>query len=133
MKIRWTPLLLLALAAACGKAGEDPERVTLGAEAGEVRSRLPAAIQIELDSGNVAYRERDFEGALRHYQAALRLDPDEPTSWYGVAMAAGALGDQALLAEARGKVEQLAPQMDPGTHSMPGRGAHPPLPGAPPR
>ena len=67
--------------------------------------RLPAAAMAQLDSGNVAYRARDYRTALDHYLRVTEMAPDEATGWFGIYMAREALGDRdaadAALAEAR--------------------------------
>ena len=66
---------------------------------------LPAEAMAQLDSGNVAYRAGDFQGALAHYLRVTEMAPDDATGWFGIYMAQEALGNTAAadsaIAEAR--------------------------------
>lgn len=126
MRNRIFPLLAAALlAAGCQSQGTPAARMTIGAADAEPASGLPAELQAQIDSGNAAYRAKDYEAALRHYREAARRDPDEPTTWFGVAMAAGALGDEALADSARQRVQQLAPHLSPASHTDATAAGHP--------
>jgi tetratricopeptide (TPR) repeat protein len=115
--------LLLALAA-CGRGdAAATRRARPGAAA------IPAPVRAQLDSGNAAYRLRDYPAALRHYREAARLDPDQAPAWYGVQMAAGALGDRAAADSAGARLRALAPATPPAVHH-PGAAPAPPPPGA---
>lgn len=99
------PLLLLP---ACG--GEDGARAGSGArEAGrQPRAHLPLRVSAQLDSGNQAYREKDFEGAREHFRTAIRLDSAVASAWFGVYMAEEALGNQAAAREALQRADSLS-------------------------
>lgn len=66
---------------------------------------LPAEAMAQLDSGNVAYREGEFQRALEHYLRVTEMAPDDATGWFGIYMAQEALGNAAAadsaIAEAR--------------------------------
>jgi Flp pilus assembly protein TadD len=130
MRIR-TLLLISAAAvgAACGSDDAAANRMTLGEadpHAGaEYGTSLPAAIQTHIDEGNTAYRARDYEGALRHYQAAADADPSQPTAWFGVAMAASAMGNEELADQARQRVQQLDPNLGAASHDTTPQQPHP--------
>jgi tetratricopeptide (TPR) repeat protein len=114
-------LSAVAVGAACQTDDAAANRVTLG-EAAEQQQQgggLPAAIQTHIDEGNAAYRAKDYEGALKHYQAAAEQDPNQPTPWFGVAMAASAMGDEELAESARQRVQQLDPNLGAASHSAP--------------
>jgi Flp pilus assembly protein TadD len=72
------------------------------------REDMPPAAVAQLDSGTVAFRMDDFEGALRHYTRVTEIDPDIAAGWFGVYMAEDALGHSdraaAALERARGVV-----------------------------
>jgi tetratricopeptide (TPR) repeat protein len=118
---RCIPLLLAAalVGAACQDQSEAANRVTLGEPQGEYGGGLPAELQAHIDDGNAAYRARDYEAALVHYQAAAEKDPSQPTAWFGVAMAASALGDEERAEQARQRVQQLDPDLGASSHSAP--------------
>lgn len=120
-------LLLLtaaAVATACESEGAAANRMTLG-EPQAQQSTLPAEIQLHIDEGNGAYRARDYEAALEHYQAAADLDPAQPTAWFGVAMAAAAMGDEERAEAARQRVQALDPGLAGADHAEPMRKPHP--------
>ncbi len=132
-----------------GSAGTDsPEAAPASATA---QVELGAGVQ--LDSGNAAYRAKDYARALTHYRAAAQRAPGLTAAWFGIYMAQDKLGNKAAADSAMKKVQELAPGM--GAHpatgaagatsaadGMPpagsaGAGAlppgHPALPGAPKR
>jgi len=124
-------VLLFSLSlAACGGGTPEEARRPLGeaqqgaqagpgavSDGGEARaSLLPPEAQMHLDSGNAAYRAKDYRGALAHYREAARMEPDQPATWFGVGMAANALGDKAVADSATAQVERLSPAMQPGAH-----------------
>jgi tetratricopeptide (TPR) repeat protein len=113
--------LLLALAA-CGRGDAAGGRAAHGGA-----DALPPEVRARVDSGNAAYRARDFQAALRHFREAARLDPGQAVSWYGVQMAAGALGDQAAADSAAARLRALAPSSPPALHH-PGAAPAPPPP-----
>jgi len=121
-------LAILALAAGCGEGGEA-ERIPLGgALPEEVLEPLPPELQAQLDSGNLAYRERDYPRALRHFEAAVRHEPELAAGWYGVGMTQAALGNAAAADSAMAEVHLRAPSVPlqhpattapPNPHPMP--------------
>lgn len=127
------PLVLLAAAAAGCQDSEAP-RQTLGAPAVPQSGGgggLPPEVQVHVDSGNLTYRAGDYEAALRHYREGARVGPDQAVPWFGVAMAAQKVGNQALADSARAKVQELSPQSAGDVHH-PGTGAPDSAAAAPP-
>jgi Flp pilus assembly protein TadD len=61
--------------------------------------------QALIDSGNVAYRAHDFEGAARRYASAAVARPEDPAAFYGLGMALAKLGrdDEARVAYAKAR------------------------------
>jgi Flp pilus assembly protein TadD len=118
-------LTAVLVGAACQSQGEAANRVTIGESPAEAGYGLPTTIQQHIDEGNIAYRAKDFAGALRHYQQAADLDPSQPTPWFGVAMAASALGDEELAESARQRVQQLDPNLGAASHEMKVQKPHP--------
>jgi tetratricopeptide (TPR) repeat protein len=96
--------------AACGDA-EPASRTVFGGGASGAADPLPPEIQLQLDSGNIAYRERDYPEALRHFNAVVLLDPNLAAGWYGVGMTEAALGDGAAAESAMAQVHRLAPDL----------------------
>lgn len=103
-------LLLLALAA-CGRDGGDGAR-----RAHPRAAAIPPEVQAQVDSGNAAYRGRDFRASLRHFREAARLGPGQAVAWYGVQMAADALGDRAAADSAGARLRALVPSAPPAVH-----------------
>lgn len=108
-----------------GCAGQDQERVPLGEnQAGTQQAveDLPEAIQERLNLANTAYRERNYETALRHFTLITEEAPGLAAGWYGVGMTHAAMGNDAAADSAMMQVHRLAPEM-PLQH--PGAGAPP--------
>ena len=101
--------LVLGLGA-CRQPGDDQRTESIGAE--DVRQerteRSPAFIA-HLDSGNAAYRARDYENALRHYQQVTRIDEDEAAGWFGIYMTELARGNAAAADLALKRAQEHAP------------------------
>jgi tetratricopeptide (TPR) repeat protein len=104
-------LAVAALLGATGCGGQSAaERTTLGEEIG-APDELPVPLQLQLDSGNAAYIDRQYDAALRHFDSAVRLDPDLAAGWYGVGMTHGAMGNSAAADSAMARVHLLAPDL----------------------
>jgi tetratricopeptide (TPR) repeat protein len=113
----------VVLATAC-ESEDFGERTTLSSRVGSATEALPPALQLQLDSGNVAFRDREYEEALRHFGAAIRMDPQLAAGWYGLGMTHGAMGDTAAADSAMLQVHVLAPDL-PLEHPV---GSAPPNP-----
>jgi tetratricopeptide (TPR) repeat protein len=84
---------LLLLLAACDRP-EDQRTGSIGdRDVREARAALDPAVVAALDSGNLAYRERDYPRALEHFNAAVRMDGQLAAGWFGIYMAELALGN----------------------------------------
>lgn len=61
--------------------------------------------QALIDSGNVAFKAKDYEGAARRYASAVAVEPDDPAAHYGLGMSLSRLGrdDEARVAYARAR------------------------------
>lgn len=108
-KQRSTPYLItLCIAmAACGTSDDAP-RVPLGA-AGATTSAASGPVREALDKGNAAYRAKDYQGALRAYrEAAAVATPDNAAPYYGIQMAARALGNTALADSAMTRIRAIS-------------------------
>ena len=73
-------------------------------------SEALADVRASLDSGNAAYKAKDYDRARAHYQRVTDIDKDEPAGWFGIYMVELALGN----AEAAGKALDKAQGMVPG-------------------
>lgn len=102
---------LLALSVG-GCNGDTQERIPLGeALSGANAPALPADVQMQLDSGNLAYRMRDYDQALLHFREVVRLEPGLAAGWYGVGMTEAARGNAAGADSAMARVHALAPDV----------------------
>jgi hypothetical protein len=112
-------VLAVGLAAAgCGGGGNSGSTGGTADQSAPVsRAQVPDSVRAQLDSGNAAYRAKDYEAARQHYRAAVGMAPDFTAAWFGVYMAETALGNQAAADSAKthlGSMEQAA-----GAHNMP--------------
>ena len=100
-------LALIALSAcrpdAEGTDTLDPEHVL------QDRESLAPEIAAHVDSGSVAFRNNDFEGALMHYRRATDLDPDFGAAWFGVYMVERARGNTEAAEEALARAQKAMP------------------------
>ena len=131
------------LACACGKANDSKQAAAAGAAAqaalppGHVPIDQPAnagtalspAGQALVDSGNTAFRVKDFKGALAYYKKATESDPTHAAPWFGAYMVGQATSDKALADSALAEVKKRAPQMEAHPGGAPGT---PGATGAPP-
>ena len=103
---------LVAMLAACG--GDSSENApTLGTSTtggpNPARQDLPPDVGLQLDSGNLAFRNHDYEAALRYYKKANELSPHVTATWFGISMAQRALGDTAAADSAMMMAQRLSP------------------------
>lgn len=104
-------LCCCGVVAAAGCQRPDDQRTdTISADqVRQAREQLSPAVVAQLDSGNLAYRARNYEEARRHYQAAAQADPEAGAAWFGVYMAEQALGNLAAADSAMRRAQQLQP------------------------
>lgn len=103
-----TALLVLAAVFACRP--DDQRTDTLDPQQGmQSRENMPPAAVAQLDSGTTAFRADDFEAALRHYTRVTEIAPDMGAGWFGVYMAAQALGDMERAEEALERARSIVP------------------------
>lgn len=101
----FVPALALLLSSAC--SAQHPP----AAAAPDPQARSQALI----DSGNVAFRAKDFEGAARRYASATSVKPGDPAAWYGLGMALSRLGRDD---EARGAYAKARALLNRGGDSL---------------
>lgn len=144
--IRFTLLAAAACAAmACGRSNKAQQRDSMSSALppGHVPINTPggapalsATAQALLDSGNTAFRVKDFDGALAYYHKATLADPAHAAPWFGTYMVGKATNNSVLADSALRMVRERAPEMQPrpGTPSipdMPPGGAAPATPFSP--
>lgn len=110
MITRYALTASLVLAAGVSCRPDDQRTDTLNARQGmQSREDMPPAAVVQLDSGTAAYRVDDFEAALRHYTRVTEIAPDIGAGWFGVYMAADALGEAELAEEALRRARGVVP------------------------
>ncbi|HSJ15248.1 MAG TPA: hypothetical protein VK939_12580 [Longimicrobiales bacterium] len=118
--------IALATGAAASACRERPDDQMTGSMTGEevraVRADWPAGVSAQVDSGNDAFKARDYDAARGHYQEALRLagDMKEPkvTAYFGLFMVENAVGDSVAATAAMTQAQALAPEASL-MHGMP--------------
>lgn len=133
-----TAVLAGSFVLACG--GDDGPRTPLDqiqAQAGSLPSGHPplegsaplsSAARSSLDSGNAAFRAKDYERALQFYRDAARAEPAHASPWFGVFMVAQATGNTALRDSAKLEVQRRTVD-SPGVTDSTLKNTHP----APPK
>lgn len=107
---RWTVLVLALTAVAACRSRNDQRTDTIKPEQAEQRrENMPPALVAQLDSGNTSFQQKDYGEALRHYQAATKIDDGVASAWFGVYMAEHALGNEQEAQKAMARVQQIAP------------------------
>lgn len=109
MKIPTALTLALVLATVVACRPDDQQTRDLDPTGGEqARENMPAEAIMQLDSGNLAIRNDDYEAAVVHFTRVTELAPDFGSGWFGLYMAHRELGHeeeaQAALERARGIV-----------------------------
>jgi tetratricopeptide (TPR) repeat protein len=102
--------LALAVAAAASCRPEDQRTDDLDPTGGvQARENMPAEAVIQLDSGNLAIRNDDFEAAVAHYARVTELAPDFGSGWFGLYMAHRELGNEDEAAAALERARSIVP------------------------
>lgn len=103
---RW--IVCLALIGACRPDDQSTGSIKQE-DVRKARTELPRAAVAHLDSGNAAYRAKDYPRAIQHYQAATRIDSEQAAPWFGIYMAERALGNVAAADSALQRAQKIAP------------------------
>ena len=89
---------------------DDQKTSTIDAKgARDSRAQLPPQLVVHLDSGNAAYRRKDYPAAKHHYEAAIRVDEKHPAAWFGLHMVERAQGNAAAAQRALEQTQKLVP------------------------
>ena len=101
---------VILLGGLTGCRADDQRTDTLDpARAQQRREAFPAEGLAQLDSGNTAYGDQQYEAALAHFRRATEIMPDNAASWFGISMTANALGRAALADSAITEARKIAP------------------------
>ena len=119
---------LTTISAGCSK-DDSAARVPLDQVGSQSGSQGPAGgtlspeVRAALDRGNEAYRAKRYDEALAAYRDAAAAAPNEAAPYYGIQMAARALGRTALADSAEEKIRVLSPGSSSGgatdPHALP--------------
>lgn len=106
---RFLAIAALVVLPAC-QSGDDQETGSISRDQViEARQGLDPELAAALDQGNDAYRDNDYEAALRHYETAAGIDDDVAAVWFGIYMANLALGNTEAADSAMRRARTLAP------------------------
>ena len=111
-RIAIATVALLALAACRGDEGlrDDQATGSIDSAAWRAARDLPQDVLAALDSGNAAFRARDYEAARAQYRRAIELAPEQSAGWFGLSMVERQLGNAAAADSAMQRVTELTPQ-----------------------
>lgn len=112
LAVRLIPVVAAALLVGASACKTKEEAKTPLANIGQqqpqenpARAAMSPEARAALDSGNALFREKKFDAALASYRKAAEAAPTSPAPWYGVYMAAQALGNQKLADSAMKQVQ----------------------------
>lgn len=117
---------VLVVAGACRKQDNSGDQKTGSVTSEEMRNTRadwPAGAAAQLDSGNAAFSAKQYEQALRHYQAILdmRNTPKnlKVTAYFGQYMTYAAQGDTVNSNAAKARMMELEPNASLLGHGNP--------------
>ena len=111
-RIGVTMVALLVLASCRGDEGlrDDQATGSIDSAAWRAARELPQDVLAALDSGNAAFRAKDYNAARDQYRRAIELAPEESAGWFGLSMVERQLGNVAAADSAMQRVTELTPQ-----------------------
>lgn len=110
MKRLWIAFAAVTLVTGCRRPGQDQTTESIGAEEmRKARTEPSPGLVAQLDSGNQAYKAKDWERALQHYRAVTRIDADMPAGWFGIYMVEMARGNAPAADSALQRAQKRAP------------------------
>lgn len=101
---------ILTLLAAAGCGGDGEGEAGIQTSPGTVPP-LSEEAQAMVDRGNTALRAGQYAEGLDFFSKALEIHPDHPVPQFGSLMAAMAVGDTALVASLREKLQTTGPEL----------------------
>lgn len=103
---------------------DEPPKVPLGRSADSARAEQQAhallgpAAKAALDSGNVLFRKKNYEGALAQYRAASALAPQHSAPLFGIYMVARATDNRAMADSALEQIRLRSGPLPTGPHNF---------------
>lgn len=110
------------LATSCKQKPASEGKIPLTPPADSIHQPTAAMtpFRAQLDSGNTAYRAKDYTRAREHYIRATKLDSLSGAGWFGVYMAEDKLGNKAQADYAMKRARELNPAFNaPDVHGAP--------------
>jgi hypothetical protein len=102
-------VILIGVGACAGDRSADSAAPTGDTTRSRTTSPVELGAAAQLDSGNAAFRAKDFAGALAHYRRSAERQSSLAAAWFGIYMAEGALGHTAAADSALQRVRALDP------------------------
>jgi tetratricopeptide (TPR) repeat protein len=107
---RTTLVIVLALMIAACKRPDDQKTESIEAkDMNEARADISPAARAQLDSGNTAYKAKEYDRALAFYQRVTELDKDAAAGWFGIYMTELARGNAPAADSALRRAQKQAP------------------------
>ena len=108
MRCRRLALVGVLLLAACKPSDQETGSINKE-DVRAARAKLAGEVVMHVDSGNAAFKTKDYQRALGHYRAATRLDDDAAAPWFGIYMVQRALGNGPAADSALKRAQKVAP------------------------
>lgn len=107
-KASWRMVVAAMMVVGCVPADQGTDAIDMQA-AEAARAALDAETVAQLDSGNVAFRARDMDQAIRHFRRVTELAPDLAAGWFGLYMTETIRGNTEAADSAFQRAQELAP------------------------
>lgn len=103
----WAVVLLTLLG--CNRPDDQETGSVQQEDMQEARNEMSAAARAALDSGNAAYKAKDYDRAREHYNRVTQLEKDAPAGWFGIYMTEQARGNAGAADSALERAQKRAP------------------------
>jgi Tfp pilus assembly protein PilF len=109
MKHHW-PIILVSALVLVGCRPDDQKTSSIEtSNVKSARAQLAPAVVMQLDSGNAAFKRKDYDLARTRYQAAVAADESVAAGWFGLYMTQVALKDSVAAEASLKRAQKLAP------------------------
>ena len=102
-------LVLLLGLSACRRPEDQTTESIDREDVRAARTDPPRVLVVQLDSGNAAYKVKDWERALRHYRRVTEMDDEMTAGWFGIYMTEMARGNGPAADSALRRAQEHAP------------------------